>query len=250
MYERIAGWWRLRSLIRYWSEFRNLVLQCGEATEITPLQEETFLRLKARIASRLPHLTTGVPGALAPEAKRHQALMTDLLNRHHSLKVVVPRTDQQREDFDRAWHQHFIFLNSLRGMHPEPQKKPGGSRRRLPGVPTGMPTGRVYHERRYRASRIGAGLLRFVVQLAIVVAILYLLARAFGLGWENGHLTAVRPAGAAAFGHNLAGGLQSIINFLTGFMQPVIAAYGLYVSIGLVGVVLLGFGYFLLVRQR
>jgi hypothetical protein len=253
MYERIAGWWRLRSLISYWSEFRELVLQCEGSAEVTPLQEATFLRLKAKIASRLSHLSTGVPSSVAQEAHRHQALMTDLLNRHHTLKVVVPRTDQQKEDFDRAWHQHFIFLNSLRGMHPEPAARKAGSagaRRRLPAVPTGMPTGRVYHQRSYSTARFARGFLRLVVQLGILVAILYLLARAFGVRWEAGHFTASKPAGASGFGHNLAGGIQSILDFFTGFMQPVVASYGLYVTLGLVGVLLLGLGYLFLVRER
>jgi hypothetical protein len=234
-------WWRLRGLIRSWVEFREIVLNHLGAREVTAEQEGRFMRVKARIASRLPLLSASALGPLAGEAQKQVGLMTDLLNRYRTLKLEAPPGQREREEFDRIWHQHFIFLNKMKGV-PRVQERVH-TMRAGSGVPTGMPR----HKLRRRMP--GAGLLGFVVKLGIFAAVIYLLGRAFGIRWdEGGRFVAEKPQTLGGAGQNVVGGLHSIWGGFAHLFDPVVLAYGPVFTIVLVVVFLLAIGYWVFIR--
>jgi hypothetical protein len=234
-------WWRLRELIRSWVEFREIVLKSLGANDVSSEQEERFLRVKARVASRLPSLSISEFGSLGGESQREVGLMTDLLNRYRTLKLEAPPGQREREEFDRSWHQHFIFLNKMRGAPRTPERV--HSRRAGVAAPTGMPRHRI------RRRVPGAGLLGFVVKLGIFAAVIYLLGRAFGIRWdEGGRFVAEKPQTLGAAGQNVVGGLHSIWGGVVNIFDPVVMAYGPAVTIVLGVVFLLAVGYWVFIR--
>jgi hypothetical protein len=110
-------------------------------------------------------------------------------------------------------------------------------------VPTGIP--------RHRLPRAmpGRALLGFTTRVGVVFLLLYLLGRAFGVRWEaGGRLVAGYPATAAGVRQNVSAALGSLWAGVVRFLDPVVAAYGPAVSLALVGVLLIGIGYWVLVR--
>jgi hypothetical protein len=240
MLDAIRDWWRLRELIRSWVEFREIVASHLGAQVVAPEQEERFLRVKARIASRLPFLTEAASGPIAQEAQKQVGFMTELLNRYRTLRLEAPPGQRDREEFDRIWHQHFIFLNKMRGVRRTPA--PRYSRHGV-GVPTGMP--------RHRSSRRlpGLGLLGFVFRIGIFAIVVYLIGRAFGIRWDqSGRFVAERPQSLGGVGNNVAGGVATLWGGFIHFFDPVIMVYGSFVTVALVVVLLLAVGYWVFVR--
>jgi hypothetical protein len=241
MLDSFRDWWKLRDLIRSWVEFRGIVTDSFGAQTVTPEQEDRFLQVKARIARRLPHLTVSATGVLAQEAQKQASLMTELLNRYRTLKHEAPPAQREREEFDRIWHQHFIFLNKMKGA-PRVTARTylghGGA-----GVPTGMP--------RHRAHRRipGAGLLGFVIRVGVFALVIYLIGRAFGIRWDqSGRFVAEKPQTLGGAGQNVVGGLHSVWGGFVHFFDPVVLAYGPFLTIVLVVVLLLAVGYWVFVR--
>ncbi len=252
MIERITGWWRLRSLIRCWSEFRDSVALSGGGSGITDRQEKAFLHLKAKIASLMPVLVSAVPGSMAVESKKHFGQMTDLLNRYPSLRRDGPG-QRESDDFEKSWHHHFIFLNTLRGViFRRASHAPSTTAAEVPtgmrAVPTGMPRHSI-HRPPVRIPSIVIGSIGFLVRLAVLVLILYIMGRTFGVHWTHGHLSMSLPTGYAGLGHNFSAAINSLLGDATGFLHPVVTAYGPYWTIGLVGVVLLALGYLMFIRR-
>lgn len=240
MLESFRDWWRLRELIRGWVEFREIVVSSLGAQSVTSEQEERFMRVKARIASRLPFLAAAGSGLMAQEAQKQVGYMTDLLNRYRTLRIEAPPGARDREEFDRIWHQHFIFLNKMKGVQraPAPHYSGHGA-----AVPTGMP--------RHRARRRmpGLGLLGFVFKLGIFALVIYLIGRAFGIRWDqSGRFVAEKPQTLGGAGSNVAGGLAAVWGGFLHIFDPVILAYGPFFTVVLVVVLLLAVGYWVFIR--
>lgn len=240
MLDSFRDWWKLRQLIRGWVEFREIVTGSLGAQSVTPEQEERFMRVKAQIASRLPHLATLGSGTMAQEAQKQIGFMTDLLNRYRTLRLDAPPGARDREEFDRIWHQHFIFLNKMKGAQRAPAARyPGHG----PGVPTGMPR----HRTRRRLP--GLGILGFVFRLGVFALVIYLIGRAFGIRWDPaGRFVAERPATLGGAGSNVVGGLTTVWGGLIQFFNPVIMVYGPFFTVVLIVIFALAVGYWVFIR--
>jgi hypothetical protein len=244
MWMSLMSKWKLRRLITGWTEYREAVLAEREPGAATARQEEDFLALKARIATLLPLLVVGTPAGAAAEAQNHSRGMTELLNRYRSLGVEGAPVGRDREEFERRWHEHFVFLNKLKGMKFGQDKLPS-MRRSSAAVPTGIPA------RRYRRGLPGVWMIKFAFQLAILAAILY------GIAWILG-VQKDTSTGRLAVGHtrslselSAASGrvLVSVWNGVTSFIAPVVKAYGPESTIVLLGLLLLALGYWTFVRR-
>ena len=241
MLDSFLDWWRLRELIRSWVAFREVVMGSLGSQTITPEQEERFMRVKARIASRLPLLTSAASGPLSQEAVKQVGLMTELLNRYRTLRQDVPPTQRDREEFDRIWHHHFIFLNKVKGAPRAAARTYVGHRGAA--VPTGMPHHRI------RRRLPGAGLLSFVFRLGVFGLVIYLIGRGFGIRWDqSGRFVAEQPQSLGAAAHNVGGGLAAVWGALVHFFDPVVLAYGPFFTVVLIVVLLLTIGYWVFIR--
>lgn len=241
MLEPYIAKWKLRDLIRIWTEFHQVVMAGRGATDVAPERESRFLDLKARIAGRLSMLTTAVPSSMAQEAQEEVRQVTEMLNHFRSLKTESPPAPGEKAEFERLWHRHFIFLNKLKGvpLGHKPSRVVG----RTGAAPTGMPRHSVHR------SIPVARLLGFLVRAGIVCLVIYLLGRAFGLRWQpGGHLGADIPADAPALGRNIGGAIGSLWGGALHFMNPVVAAYGPIITLVFVGILLLGVGYWVFIR--
>lgn len=223
--------WRLRGLIQDWLAYRDVVRRLLEGAGESGLESERFLRLQARIASRLPLLTTALPGALAPEGQQHAAAITARL----SLPAPEPAGESRawgREAFEHEWQEHFIFLNKLKGvaLGPiSPTARPHAAR-----VSDGTTRGRL------RRPIPGARLVGFIVRVAILAVAVYLLGRAFGLRWDAaGRFAPETPRGASGVIGNLWSGVQSVWSAAVGLLDPVVAAYGSTLTIALVAILVI-----------
>jgi hypothetical protein len=242
MLESIRHWWTLRRLTQEWIAFRSYVEHKLGFPGVTPTDEEGFLKLKARIASRIPRLAGDVPLAAATDTQKQFAEMTELLGRYRSLQAPSALADREREDFDRAWHQQFIFLNKLRGMRPA--RQPGAAVGKRPFVPTGTPS---YRRRRFGFP--GAGFIRFAFRLLIFVVVVYVLGRTIGIRKDEvGHVGFQPPTSLQSAATNFIEGSRSVGGAVGQILSPVVAAYGIEMTLILVGVLVLGVGYLVFVR--
>jgi hypothetical protein len=246
MLESMCARWRVRRLIRHWEALRERVRGAWDAAAIAPEQEREFLRLQTRIAAQLPWLEDAVPDGDAAAARRHVEGITALLTRHRALVAGLPAPE--REQFEREWHEHFLFLGEVRGMRlASPARRRGGSVhvRGTDRVPTGMPR---YH--RMETHPLGNAL-RFVIQLGFLLLLVYLLARAIGFcRGVDGRLKVEVPESLGGFWQNMLAGAQSIRLGLGALLQPVVHAYGLTLTLVLFGVLVLAVVYGLFGRGR
>lgn len=240
MLSTIVQRWKLKKLIADWCRFRDLVLKALSGQGVESADEQQFLAIKASIASQLSVMLAPKAPSLQYESARQSTMMTDLLNRYRTLLIDPPSTPNEREEFEQAWHQHFIFLNKLKGA-PAAAGRPAQAR---PGrVPSGIPIHRQYRR------RATFGIFGALLRLGVVAIFLYLLGRAAGLGVEAGRIVASPPTSAAGVGRNVIAGLHSVWQGVTHIMDPVALAYGPTAAIALVGCLLLGVGYLVFVRS-
>jgi hypothetical protein len=234
---------KLSKLINDWQVFRDAVLRPNMSSVITAQDEQDFLRLKARIAAQLPMLDDTAPRSLVQETRDASQLMTNLLNRYEKLDVEELRSDEEREKFEHWWHQSFVFLNKLKGADLAAPKQP--AKKKVTPAPTGL------SDKRARRRIPGAWFFKFAVRLGLVVLAIYILGRAFGFRWEHdsGRFITNPPSSLGDFGGGIVGALRTISDKFFGFFDPVVAAYGLEVSIFLGGVLLLALGYWIFVRK-
>lgn len=234
---------RLRKLTTNWVEYRNLVVETLQAGKSTPKQEKRFLALKARIAAALPLIEQTVPKALSEETAQELALVTKLLNATESLKSGLPSDERDLQDFERYWHERYMFLNKLRGTPlPKEEKKRTKKKVKAP-VPTGIPI------RRKPRTLPRFSLIGFAMRFLVFAAVVYVLGRAIGVRLNAGRqLVFEAPTTMSEFGQNLMLGLNSLWQGATQVMDPVIAAYGMIAGLVMVGVLLLGIGYWVFVR--
>ena len=244
MFDRLIAQWKVRQLIRSWSELRLAVTQGGDPNVPPSADESHFLRLKARIASLLPVLN--LPGPQGPEAQAHARAITDMLNQTKPLPVDAVAA---RDEFERRWLEHFVYLNQVRGL---PLASPGPRRAR--GVPTGIP------ERRMPFTIPGSASLGFLFRAGVVTFAIYLLGRAFGFRWSS-----IAPATATVKGgtttapgtapnlssvpSELSNAAQAVSHSVSEFFRPVFESYGTNVALILFGILLVALGYWFFVRR-
>ena len=233
---------KLNRVIRNWVAYRDVVLNWLGSREVSPEQEEHFLALKARIAKQLPWLTSVIPPSVGPEAQRNLAMMTDLLNRFRSLKIETVSGQRVREEFDRDWHESFIFLNKLTGVRLA-ERPAMPQMRRFKGAPSGMP-----HHRMHRRRSAGLSFIGMLFRLVIFVFILFLFLRGFGVTWASGKAHLNFPATTAEFWSNVKAAVGPLWAHLLTFFQPAIDVYGPLATLVLLALGLFAIFYFVFVR--
>ncbi|MBU1699081.1 MAG: hypothetical protein KJ970_17080 [Candidatus Eisenbacteria bacterium] len=242
MFEKLATKRRLRNLLSDWLKYRDTLLQFKDSAGLTHKEESDFLELQARIAKQIPFVADAVPNALTQETQAHVGLMTDMLNQKGTLYAGVGMEEKEWSTFEKRWHHVFIFLNKLKGvtLASKDQKRKSMMR----SVSTGIPRGR-------RMPSNGLKMARVATRLIILAVVLYLLASGVGVNRnEEGKLVAELPSSFGDVTNNLWGGVVSISTRSVSFIQPVIDSYGIELTIGLVGILLLGLGYLIFIRSH
>jgi hypothetical protein len=222
---------------------RDLVRDTAGGIETTTADEERFLALKGQIAREFAYVETRLPGALRLDAVRQGKRMHDSLGRFRTLAGAAKATAPEREAFEAVWQEGFLFLNKVQGVGLSPQHEPRASR--SSGRSAGIPRPRMPRP------AFGAYLLRFVVQLGILAAILYLIGRTLGIEREpTGQWVFHPPTSFAGVGTNLWEGARSLLGKTGVLLTPVVDGYGIEVTIFLLGVLLLSAGYWVFIRSR
>jgi hypothetical protein len=235
---------KLQNLIDDWGKLRDVVLRAEGVPSVLPSEERRFLELKGGIAARLTMLD-GAPRSLSQEAQNISQLMTGLLNRYERLDSDHLKSEQERAKFESFWHQCFVFLSKLKGVDLADASPARSAKAPIP-APAGVP------RRRIGRSIPGAWAFRFVLRVAVIAVAVYLLGRAFGLRWseEAGGFMASPPSSFRDVGRVLAEVGGSLWRAAAGFLSPVVGTYGPEATIVMVGVLLLGIGYWIFVRSR
>ncbi|MFO7653325.1 MAG: hypothetical protein R6X25_05815 [Candidatus Krumholzibacteriia bacterium] len=214
---------RLGRLIGDWREYREVVA-AARGIEVTSEQENGFRELEARIASRLRSVQDLVPAMAADEARREFAAMTDLLKRQRSLKEAASAESADPEGFERFWHEHYIFLNQLKGLElGRAADRTNGRRRAAAAVPGG--TEKRWGRLRDFPVKRAARWLAIVAVLAIVG---HLTIVGMGLRYNTviDRFVTDSQSGVALV---IQDALNSVLDFFAGvvrFFDPVILAYG------------------------
>lgn len=234
---------RMKRLLESWVALRDLVRSVGAETQPAQVDEDRFLALKAEIAREVAWVEALIPGGLRLDAVRSHRRMNDAMARFLSLSAVSKASPTDREAFEAAWHDGYLFLNKIKGMGPTPPVRDRGARRArvLMGVP------------RHRSPRpeFGLWLVRFVLQAAFLVLILYLITRAIGLRYAGGgHWAFEPPTSIGGVWANVWGGLMGVLGRSGDVFAPVVAQYGIEVTIFFVGLLLVTAGYWVFVRSR
>ncbi|MBM3317379.1 MAG: hypothetical protein FJY75_05960 [Candidatus Eisenbacteria bacterium] len=229
MWRGLCPRWRLRGLIAAWVAYRKEAAgRLGTGGEDSAAAGERLLRLRARIAQRLPLLTTAVPEPLRAEAREQAAAITEILNRPLPGEAAPGAQPWDWEEFESRWRAHFIFLHMLRGVRLATAGAPaaGGL-----SVPNGL-------SRRRRPLRLpGARWAGGLIRLALLAAAAYIVARTLGLRWDTaGRFVLEPPAGAEGWARNLGLAVKGIGLAAAGLLAPVVAAYGATVTVVLLAV--------------
>ncbi len=235
---------RLDKLIDQWVAYRNHVLTRMGASDVSPLEERRFLELKGKIAESLAGVAAGVPVGGNHDLGGHQRSMGDFLNRYTSLQAHDPPGEREREEFEREWHRHFLFLHRLKGLQPP---RPSAAQAKLRPVTPAPPMG---------SRRRGGGgwFLRFAVRVVFLAAVV-LVVVAF-VPWDR--LTGGRRFSSGSLGgaagdvwsatRDAVGGFQ--VPTLGGIFQPVVSRYGPELTTIMVGVLLVALGYWIFIRMK
>lgn len=243
MLDSVLARWKLTRLIRDWLEYRTVWERYRGAEDVSVETEVRFLRLKAAIASRLPLLTMKVPRTIAQEAQSHHQGITDFLGAYLELRAPEPLSEEERERFVRRWQKHFLFLSELKGIPL------GGDKRVRPRVaaaahhaaPSGIP---IFKSRgpRHRPWTVGR-FIRALLGTAMLLFAAYLIVVVVGTrrNWSW--------VGLSEYGVRSRDVWESVPDRVAGFLAPVTATYGIEVTIGLLGILLLTLGYWIFVRR-
>ncbi len=235
---------RLEKLIRQWTDYRGLVLTRMGSSDVKPSEERNFLTLKGQIAEDLAALTGKLNQATAQDANSHLRAMNSLLNRYPTLYADDSLESKHREDFEREWHDHFLFFNKLKGMQEQAEAPDERSR-----AITSHAAGEVHH-----GTTGGARMPVVLMRIGLLVVIGFALVRF--IPWNM--LTRDYPkGGSGGAGGFFAGVWASIKTTLAGistegvgFLEPVASQYGAEATLILVAVLLIGLGYFIFARMR
>lgn len=239
---------RLDHLISQWTVYRSLVLNRMGAPDLRNEEEKRFLNLKGHVAESLTGLTLWLPPALAQEIQGHQRGITSLMGRYPTLFTDRPLDEQNRTEFERSWHDHFLFFNRLKGIKPdrhgrEPRALAAASQVYIP------PTGQTVHKR--------SGGARFVtvsLRLLFIVLLVFILVRY--VPWERLRepttSTTPNPGGVQGFLMTVGDRVKAVLAgiSLPDFLDPVVAAYGSEVAVILLAFFLLIIAYFIFGRMK
>jgi len=233
---------RLDKLIRQWTDYRGLVVTRLGVGDTNATEERRFLDLKGQIAEALASLTGQLGQAAAQDAHNHIRAMNSLLNRYPTLYADQPLDPKAREEFDREWHDHFLFFNKLKGMDPQPAPDP------RPGVGLLAGTGTATVHRRSSGTRTAT----IVARVLVLVAVGWVLVRF--VPWRRFLDGGGTASGAKDLGSFSAEAWTSVKQTFahagSGILDPAIQKYGPEATMVLLALLLLAAGYWLFIRMK
>jgi len=230
---------RLERVIRQWTEYRSLVLTRLGGEHPSPGDERSFLALKGKISEGLAALTESLGSQAGQEVLSHVEAMSSLLNRYPTLYADAPLAGQARDEFEREWHSHYLFLNRLKGMDTN-------------AAPMDPRAGAAYAT---VTKRKGGGALHILFRLAIVVLVLILAVKL--IPW--GKLVAAAPPetqdGLRGAGQFLDGAWDASKATVKGsgllnIVDPVIDKYGPEATMVMFALLLIAVGYWVFLRLK
>jgi hypothetical protein len=236
--------WKRWELQREWVKYRAFVLQAIDAGGVPEGAERVYLAQQARIVAGLEFVAARVNGV--PEAEARQAMdeIRQLLQRHRCLKLNAVNRTAAWEDFDKSWHRSFLFISRLRGAPIKAASR--APRAAFPvakgeAVPTGFTRRRLHmprpHFRRW---------LRYLVQAALLVFVIYVVAYSIGFRVADGHL--VLPQTPSSFAQVFNNFMAAVNQVWAGAFGPLAASIGTLTTLLLAGLLFLLVGYWLFVR--
>lgn len=233
MLEYYRAKWRLRKLIRCWTEYQETVVQALGDSDTNGRIESRFLSLKAHMAMLLQQLEDSLPASMAAEARREIDSMTNLLKSHRNLGNDAATEQWVRKEFGQLWHEHYIFLNRLLGVRLGHKRQ--NPNRAAPTAPSGS------RKRWAPFTSATRRRLRLVGTLAVLCVVVVMASWIFGIHHTaGGRFVVDNDSGFGNFlesALNSAGGVSSVV---VGFFDPVVDAYGSTWTLIMVGVLLLG----------
>lgn len=241
MLEYYRAKWRLRKLIRCWTEYQETVVRALGEEGPTDRIESRFLTLKAQMAMLLQQLEDALPASMAAEARREIDAMTNLLKSHRNLGNDAATEQWVRKEFGQLWHEHYIFLNRLLGVRLGHKRVNPG--RTAPTAPTGA---RKRWIPRTASTRRG---MRLVGSLAVITVVVVMFSWIFGIHTVPGGRFAVdNESGFGNFLETVLNAAAGVFSEVVDFFDPVVLAYGPTWTLVLVGVLLLGTGLWVFAR--
>lgn len=238
----------LDHLINRWTTYRSLVLNRMGAADLRNEEEKRFLSLKGHVVEDLTGLGLWLPPAMAQEVQGHQRGITSLMGRYPTLFTDRPLDEENRTEFERSWHDHFLFFNRLKGIKPdrhgrEPHALAAASQVYIP------PTGQKVHKR-----SAGARFVTVFLRLLFLIFVVFLLVQY--VPWqrltEPTTSTTPNPGGVEGFLMTAGDRVKAMLAGITlpTFMNPVTSAYGPEVTIILIAFFLLILAYFIFGRMK
>jgi len=239
---------RLQHLIDQWTVYRSLCLNRMGAPDLRNEEEKRFLSLKGHIAEDLTGLSLWLQPSLAQEVQGHQRGITALMGRYPTLFTNGPLDEQNRTEFERSWHDHFLFFNRLKGIKPDPHARDprnlaAASQVYIP------PTGQKVHKR-----SAGARFITVFIRLMFIILVVYMLVRY--VPWqrlrEPTTSTEPNPGGVEGVLMTVGDRVKALLSGmqLPDFLDPVVAAYGSEVTTILLAAFLLIVAYFIFGRMK
>jgi hypothetical protein len=230
---------RLEKLIRQWTDYRGLILTRMGSADVSASEERSFLKLKGQIAEGLASLTGKLSPTVAQDSHAHLRAMNSLLNRFPTLYAEEPISQQVRGEFEREWHDHFLFFNKLKGMGTEPETEDPRH-----GLPGGRAAEAKAMHRRSGGARFSTVLLRLLVVVALVWAVVmfvpwHLLRRVESDGGAKGFVVQSWDAVRATFS-SMAGSI----------LDPAVARWGSETTMVLVALFFIAIGYWIFIRMK
>ncbi|HYV51508.1 MAG TPA: hypothetical protein VE910_06355, partial [Dongiaceae bacterium] len=159
-----------------------------------------------------------------------------------------PLDEQNRAEFERSWHDHFLFFNRLKGIRPDPHAR--DPRNLALATQTYIPpTGQKVHKR-----SAGAHFTTVFLRILFLILIVFLLIKY--VPWqrlkEPTTSSTPNPGGVEGFLMTAGDRVKAMLSgvHLPAFLNPVVEAYGTEVTTILVAVFLLIVAYFIFGRMK
>lgn len=226
---------RMRSLLNHWVEFRVLAVSYGGKATITALAEKEFLKLKGKLAVDLEWLNSILPFDHSDDICLKLESIMSMIQDHNQLPHEDAENPWDVEEFDKIWHDHFIFLNRLKGMELKTQvESPKKLVAALPGAkaPNSGQTKRLVI---VKTAPMFTGL--------FIIVFLLVLAKAMGLENTGKGLKLNPPQSFGEAFSNIGGLGSDVWGQVQGFMEPIMITYGPLWTAILLAILLSAFGY-------
>ena len=158
-----------------------------------------------------------LPRSMAYESHQSAEAMADLMHRHVNLTTYDMDHRWESMDFERTWHQYFIYLNRLRGTELASANDESGVVKRV------------------EADRLrSAGKFGWAMAFMFTAALVVLVAATAGLGWDSSGLRFEPPQDLAQAGKNATGALATLWAGPSKLIEPVTTTYGSMWGIGMI----------------